>query len=103
MRRDLGPAVAELGEPGDQACDVRLAQVGGERLLVAPLLDRDEAERIADLGVVAVVEAAVVLAGRGLDLLEQCDEIVAALWAGPEACDDDHHGASIALARTAGN
>jgi hypothetical protein len=72
--------------------------VRGERLVVLPLLDRDEAERIRDLGVVAVVEATVVTAGGDLDLLEERDQILPPVGTGPEACDDDDHGdASIAV------
>jgi hypothetical protein len=66
--------------------------VCGERVVVPPLLDRDEAERIRDLGVVAVVEAALVTTGGGLDLLEQRNQIVPPVGARPEACDDDEHG-----------
>jgi hypothetical protein len=59
---DREPSVAQFGQSGDQAGDMRLTQVRGERLVVPPLLDRDKAERVGDLGVVAVVEAAVVAA-----------------------------------------
>ena len=70
---------------------MRLTQLRGERLIVTPLLDRDEAERVGDLGVVAVVDTAVIVARGGLDLLEQRHEIVPPVGAGSEACDDDDH------------
>ena len=71
---DLGATIAELREPGDQPADVRGAQVRVERLAIAPLFDGDEARRVDDLRVVAVVEAAVVAAGCLLDLAEQRDQ-----------------------------
>src|SRR5262245_19458125 len=78
---------------------MRLTQMRGERLLIPPLLDRDKAERAGDLGVVAVVEAAIVAARGGLDLLEQRYEVVSPLGVGSEACDDDDHcSASISPA-----